>query len=118
MVACNYAKAMPSPWGKVDYIFKIAPGVMWVGTPSHGGLLVGKKVARDKLSAKAIECAFPGAWAQYIAFEEDCAYALALYECPAWDAGLSFTAFPPRDPAERHEELRQIIERWMPEYFN
>jgi hypothetical protein len=76
--------ASHSPWGAIQSREKITEGVCWVSTARHGGLMVTRKAAEKYLSAKAIECAFPGIAGDYICFEEDCSYAVALFEHPEW----------------------------------
>jgi hypothetical protein len=73
-----------TPWGQADSQTKIAEGVYWVGTPSHGGLMVKQALAGVELSPKAIECAYPGAFGTWVCFEEDCSYAIAFHERPEW----------------------------------
>lgn len=78
---------MNTPWGKSDSRTKIQRGVSWVGTPSHGGLAVTNKAAKQFLSEKARSFGTDHAYveeAPYYFFEEDCAYAIAFYEHPGW----------------------------------
>lgn len=35
---------MNTPWGKADTIREICPGIKWVTTPGHGGMLVDEKL--------------------------------------------------------------------------
>lgn len=74
---------METPWGRSDSQSKIAVGVSWVGTPSHGGLVVSSQQGRAKLSEKAIKLAAIE-WQSAVFFEEDCAYAVAFFEVPEW----------------------------------
>ncbi len=73
-----------SPWGPAQDRTPIVDGVSWVSTASHGGLMVTRTAARKYLSAKAVEVAYPGQCGNYVCFEEDCSYAVALYERPEW----------------------------------
>lgn len=73
---------MMTPWGQADYTRKAREGVYSVGTPGHGGVLVGRGVARQHLSAQAQAIGQPfGSW---LAFEEDCDWAAVGYEQPDW----------------------------------
>lgn len=69
---------MNSPWGKADSVNTIARGIHWVSTPGHGGLMIATGVARKLLSEAARKqgTTFGG----YLAYEEDCQYAIAVYE--------------------------------------
>lgn len=74
-----------SPWGEIQTSTRLADGVRWVSTASHGGLMVTRKVAEAQLSAKAISAARYGGWyCDHLCFEEDCEYAVAFYEHPEW----------------------------------
>lgn len=81
---------MHTPWGSSQTQEKLAPGVFWVTTASHGGLLViGDAIAHcltPEAQAKGERFANNG-----LAYEEDCAYAVAIYENPAWGLALGFT---------------------------
>ena len=137
---------MNTPWGKADHVTKIQFGVSWVSTPSHGGLLVSAGQAAKLLTPKAISIAHPGQFAGYVCFEEDCSYAVAFFQNPSWkrfldakslaewensvfDAdsymGKAKTESVPKLRAEIaktneqiREDMRQIVERWNPEFFN
>ena len=52
-----------TPWGHADYIKHIAPGIIFVSTPSHGGY----KVERDVLRTMPKKYRVGGGW-----YEEDC----------------------------------------------
>lgn len=102
---------MLTPWGKSQTSEKMAEGVYEVTTAGHGGILVGKQVAREKLSeqAQAIGREF-GSW---LAFEEDCAWAAVAYEHPEWFVGL----FTPSMTEERIKmQAGDTLARWYPEY--
>lgn len=63
-------KGQPSPWGTIDHVSPIAPGLQWVSTPGHGGIEV------DTDRQRAIKRALP----RFVTFggngprwyEEDC----------------------------------------------
>ena len=63
----------PTPWGRADWVSKLADGVYQVGTPAHGGLyMLPSAVAAipDDVGAAFMH---GGTWA-----EEDCEAAIAL----------------------------------------
>lgn len=69
---------MQTPWGASDYQEKLAEGMWWVGTPGHGGLMIGKAEARRKLTPEAQACGRP--FGNWLCYEEDCDYAVPFYE--------------------------------------
>lgn len=73
---------MNSPWGHVDHQERLAEGVLWVSTPSHGGVRIDTEVVALSEAAKK-----RGMWhyetaPRYLWFEEDCQYAIAIFELP------------------------------------
>ena len=56
-----------SPWGTVDGCYEVAPGVLSVSTPSHGGL----KLSRSRNAAMPESVRRKGGW-----YEEDCEWSL------------------------------------------
>jgi|SRR5690348_6470637 len=134
---------MQTPWGSSQQIEKILPGVSWVSTASHGGLMVATGAAEKYLTPKAIELG--KRYGSYICFEEDCAYAIAFFQNPAWKRFLdqhslaewNCSVFEPdsymgkakasavpklqtelakSDDAIR-DDMRAIVESWFPEFF-
>jgi len=97
---------MITPWGNSDSETRFDRGLTWVGTPSHGGFLVGKAYARKHLTPAAIAEGEP--FGQYLAFEEDCKAAIVLYELPAAREGFSHVS---------DVELVESLSRWHPEYL-
>lgn len=97
---------MFTPWGNSDSEKYYERGLTWVGTPSHGGFLVGKAYALKHLTAAAIAEGAP--FGQYLAFEEDCDAAIILYELPATREGFSNVT---------KEDLLLSLSRWHPEYL-
>lgn len=105
---------MNTPWGKSDYKETYTRGFHWVSTPGHGGLALSKALARKVLSSKAIALA-DIEQGGYIFFEEDCAYAVPLYENDALrDA---HDAKRTNSIPLTKEALRNTIARWFPKYF-
>jgi hypothetical protein len=97
---------MLTPWGNSDSETKYERGFTWVGTPSHGGFLVGKAYARKHLTAAAIAEGEP--FGQYLAFEEDCDAAVVLFELPATREGFSSVT---------DDDLLLSLSRWHPKYL-
>lgn len=77
---------MRTPWGESDEVIILVRGVVWVSTPSHGGFLFTSIAAHKLLTAEARQAAeFRNG---QFAYEEDCKYAIVLYEHPEYDAVL------------------------------
>src|SRR5260370_30173594 len=72
---------MNTPWGKADSIQRIARGLSFVGTPSHGGFMVADGFARKHLSGAALVRG--ERFGNYYAFEEDCNAFIILLEIPS-----------------------------------
>lgn len=70
-------KRSPSPWGEVEHAYEIAPGIVRVGTPSHGGIwLSAQRIAHLPAWALAVGSGYapkPYWW------EEDCEAVVPLY---------------------------------------
>lgn len=112
---------MPTPWGKADSKHLICKGVYDVGTPGHGGIMVGKAQARKLLSPEAI--AEGMAWNQWICFEEDCDWSIFAYEQPALYTE-AWTRINPISAKENpitvestKETARKSLERWHANYL-
>jgi len=97
---------MVTPWGNSDSETRYDRGLTWVGTPSHGGFLVGKAYARKHLTPAAQNVGVP--FGQYLAFEEDCDAAVILLELPQTREGFSHVS---------DAELVESLFRWHPEYL-
>jgi hypothetical protein len=95
-----------TPWGVSDYEKKFERGLTWVGTPSHGGFLVGKAYARKHLTPAAVAEGQP--FGQYLAYEEDCDAAIVLYELPQTREGFSDVT---------DADLVESLSRWHPKYL-
>lgn len=136
---------MYTPWGESQTIEIIAPGVRWVTTASHGGLMIAVNIAARDLTVSALQVAHPGVCGPYIYFEEDCSYAVAFFEHPEWKRtlerlaldswhkpGFASGAYMERAKAEAiprleaeiaksdseiREDMRQIVKEWNQEYF-
>src|ERR1700691_303143 len=69
-----------SPWDSTQTCELLAPGVWWVTTDGHGGLMVDAATARETLSKAAI--AHGVKWGRFVCYEEDCQYSIAFFERP------------------------------------
>ena len=76
----DYHHARPTPWGKADKVFELGLGFVLVGTPSHGGIMIGKKQAEEFLSQAAINRG--QIFNQFLCYEEDSLEAIVLFEHP------------------------------------
>jgi hypothetical protein len=131
---------MRTPWGTANETKKIARGVYWVDTPSHGGLMIANGTAQKSLTPKAIE--YSEKFGNYAAYEEDCASAIPFYENPQWRYELTRinliawqrcsdaymleaknSAIPKlqaelaKTDEQIREEMREQIMRWYPKFF-
>lgn len=84
-----------SPWGVVQDQKILADGIVWVSTPSHGGVWVSPD-RLDKMPIKQTAYS-QGGW-----FEEDCDWALVAVTFPE--------AFSERDVAT----AKSIVSRYFP----
>ena len=71
-------KGMPTYWGSAQHVTKLQPAVYWVSTAGHGGLMIGKALARKILSKAAI--AVGASFGSFLCYEEDCAWAVAFVD--------------------------------------
>lgn len=62
-----------SPWGTIDHVQNISPGVQFVSTPGHGGIKLNRQT--NSLIPKIFRR--PGGW-----YEEDCEAAIPLTFIP------------------------------------
>jgi hypothetical protein len=71
-----------SPWGSIQATYPIMRGAAWVSTAGHGGLRVSRGFADKHFSPQALAAPFVFVTKDYVFFEEDCAWAIAVYESP------------------------------------
>lgn len=100
-------EGMNTLWGTLQWTRTLAPGVYWVDTIGHGGLLISVAVAQRTLTPQA--CRIGERWGNWICFEEDCAVAAPLYEHPEWQKQLGGSP-EDYDPAG-------VLRRYFPAYF-
>lgn len=78
-------------WGNTDRITTLADGIIDVGTPSHGGIMVKESVAHSLLTPEAIKVgAYSGG---YLCYEEDCDWAIVAWELPQIRTALAEKVF-------------------------
>lgn len=62
-----------TPWGRADHVKELAPGIIEVGTPSHGGFwLAPDQLAKIPEGGRKFAAAWSHGWGEAW-FEEDCA---------------------------------------------
>ncbi len=73
-----------SPWGTIDYIRQLAPGIIIVGTPGHGGIVV-ENERLTYIPKHRIKFAehWTGHHKEGVWFEEDCAVAAVIDRWPS-----------------------------------
>ena len=114
-----YQKSMgASPWGAIQYSKNYCVGLSFVSTAGHGGYRITERLLKESAFFPE-EIARLGAIKQgnYYFFEEDCAWALLLNDCPSLcklvaetDARLS--------PEELFNMAHETAKAWYPSYFN
>lgn len=107
---------MYTPWGHADGQHSVARGVWVVDTPSHGGIMIRTRTAERVLSdAARVIGELWGRDHEWLAFEEDCAYAVVVYEHPEWFR----RAYLPYDlpDEQRKATALETIKRWYPMYL-
>ena len=102
-----------SPWGQMDEVIFVLPGIDLVSTPSHGGARVTREAAM-LLSPEARKCGFHEGG--YLWFEEDCCEQVVLREL--MDKKL-WT--PPadriKDAAAFECAIDRVLQACQPEYW-
>ena len=114
----NYKNARPTPWGKADSVKQLAAGVTLIGTPSHGGIMIGKNKAKGILTPAGRMCGRQ--WNQYLCYEEDCLMNIVLFEHPEYWVEYQKTWMRPEEVSTVEnikESSREGIKQWNPEYF-
>jgi hypothetical protein len=79
---------MKTPWGKSDSKIIVKRGLSFVTTPSHGGFMVSKAYAGKHFSKAAIKRGKE--YGSYLAYEEDCDYAVVVWEISGFDIPSNF----------------------------
>lgn len=104
-----------SPWGKVQYSHPYAPGFRMVSTAGHGGLMLTLQFSADHLSQEAQKRGEN--WGGYLCYEEDCDYAIPLWELPEYWSSV-FSHFEERGgEVAIRKSLLKTLSRWHPDYL-
>lgn len=85
-----------SPWGAIDHVEKIAEGIEFVSTSSHGGF----HLSPERLLEMPKELSNNSPW-----YEEDCEY------------GLVICAFPDCFSKEEFDSAKQTVKDWNPNKY-
>lgn len=85
-----------SPWGRIDHQKTIAPGIVEVSTPSHGGVWLSPE--RNALVPE--NARRPDGW-----YEEDCQWSVVVL------------SFPDLWPSQTVEQARCIAKNWLPHAY-
>lgn len=99
---------MTTPWGKIQQVTTIMRGAAFVSTAGHGGLRLSAKIA-EKLSPHARSCG--ERYGSYLYFEEDCAWAVPLFELPDVLDAFCFAM------GKTKEETTKAIKGTLESYF-
>jgi hypothetical protein len=102
----DYGSPSYSPWGGIQHRNKLKDGVYYVGTAGHGGIMVHHKVELSKEAFAVSE-----KYQQWQCFEEDCLYAVALWEME--DVWEKCKCTPPIT----RQSLLETISMYNPEYL-
>lgn len=87
-----------TPWGTADRVRYHAEGIVFYGTPSHGGF----KLDRQRNAAVPDYMRAPGGW-----YEEDCDWAIVVVVHP-----IAF-----KDDPKALEDARDSLRNWQPEHY-
>lgn len=97
LLRLNKAEKLPStPWGQADYAKELAPGIVFYGTPSHGGI----HLERYRQAAMPAGLKRDTPW-----YEEDCDYNRVLL------------AFPEHFTTEEVAEADKAMKAWFPDDY-
>lgn len=101
-----------SPWGGVQDVERVAKGITFVSTASHGGYRV--SISRWREMPRELRDCASTVWAHYAWFEEDCAWAAVVLAFPlefTKEAG-SVEAYQPK-----HNQAKESLRNWCPEAY-
>lgn len=88
----------PTPWGAADIVTRVADGIWFCSTPSHGGY----KLSAERLAQ--LRQKFPGlkkTFAGFPWFEEDCDWAYVAL------------AFPEHFPPDAIPHAQRVYDGWL-----
>ena len=107
---------MRTPWGVADREYALAPGVVQVTTPSHGGIRVERGVAERRLSEAARSVPFTAPTAEAYWYEEDCDVLIVLWEIPETRAAFYAYSAIANKPDFQAEHIREYLPYHCPRY--
>jgi hypothetical protein len=88
--------ATQTPWGKADHVSKVTRGIIFYGTPSHGGYHV----------SKTLNARVDPAWRNALGwYEEDCDWAIVVL------------TFPEYFPSQTIEQAHYSGRNWHPDAY-
>jgi len=100
-----------SPWGAIQHSEEITPGVRFVSTSRHGGIMITKNFAEKHLTPA---CRKHGlVYGDYYCYEEDCLWAIPAYELPQYWRKI-FSYMKVENP---EQYLYRTISAWNAEYL-
>jgi hypothetical protein len=110
---------MNSPWGLSQQQKTLVKGVVSVSTAGHGGIMVLSTAADQLMSKEAIsrgEVFYTDRnTKKWYCYEEDCAYAIPLYEIKqAWEKAYSHND---KTEQEIEQGLLSTLSRWYADYL-
>ena len=102
-----------SPWGEIQALETLYPGIHLITTPGHGGIMA-EWPAYLELSVAARKCGFRENGCVW--FEEDCCEQVVLREL--LDRGMWTLPDRISDPAKFEEGINRIIQQYHPDYWS
>ena len=103
---------MHTPWGRADSQTQVADGIVWFGTPSHGGFLI-----RDRRRAE-----MPEPFASFVPFagvgwyEEDCDWCIVALAFPEHFQDPRSLGFL-QDAEAFAEAAERTLRNWHPDLW-
>lgn len=101
-----------SPWGEIQALDTIYPGIHLITAPGHGGIAVEWPTYLE-LSSAARKCGFREGGCLW--FEEDCCEQVVLRELI--DRGMWTPPSRITDPAKFEQEIDRVIRIYHPDYW-
>ncbi len=89
-----------TPWGMSDYSEKVAPGIVWYSTPSHGGYHLSPGRQLEMPIAFKTESRREDGW-----YEEDCNWCLVV------------VAFSSHFQPEKYQAAKDCMRNWHPDLY-
>ncbi|MFD6093451.1 DUF7007 domain-containing protein [Oerskovia sp. NPDC060338] len=97
-----------SPWGEIDWVTPVAPGIIRVSTPGHGGVKLSE--LRNRQIAPALRNA--SGW-----YEEDCEAYVPTGTFPRAFAAANGPSSAWSDPDHVREHSWGRVREWMPDQY-